>query len=55
MEEKILNELYEISYETKDRFVTPIIMKYYYLKRMGVKSERGIVNLIKNMQNPYLS
>lgn len=54
MKDETYKQLFELSFKTRDRFVTPLILDYYRFEILGV-SEKGIINLIGNKYNPALS
>ena len=54
MKDETYEKLFELSFKTKDKLVTPLILNYYNFESLGI-SEIGIVNLIGNKYNPILS
>jgi hypothetical protein len=54
MKNETYEKLFELSFKTKDRLVTPLILDYYQFESLGI-NEEGIVNLIGNKLNPLLS
>ncbi|HTZ41889.1 MAG TPA: hypothetical protein VMC07_01630 [Candidatus Omnitrophota bacterium] len=54
MEQETYERLFELSFKTELKAVTPLIMYYYLLENLGAK-EKGIVKIIENRLNPLLS
>ncbi|MCX6746715.1 MAG: hypothetical protein NTU63_01110 [Candidatus Pacearchaeota archaeon] len=54
MKDTTYEKLFELSYKTKEKLVTPLILDYYRFESLGI-NETGIVNLIRNKCNPILS
>jgi hypothetical protein len=54
MKDTTYEKLFELSFKTKERLVTPLMLDYYRFESLGI-SETGIVKLIENKLNPLLS
>ena len=56
MKDSTYDKLFELSYRTEERFVTPLILEYYRFESLGLGiSEEKIIKLIESKCNSILN
>lgn len=49
------NRLLDLAWRVNEGEVTPLIKSYHLLRRVGIKTEKGIIEMIGNLYTPLYS